>query len=632
MKTIMDAVHGQLVVPKRYCSNIIDTPLYQRLKRVEQTFASSIFPTATHNRFMHSLGVFHIGRRLFYSVEINSNSEIIRGTINQESTYKLLLRRSGCGDKKAYDILRESYYVACLLHDCGHAPFSHTFENFYLLPKNGSSAEQSSKLYIEGISEDIERQCAQLSQFFGSPHLDVIIQGFIADLKRVQSQDAERIKAHEYVSSWLILHAGGFLNNIANSPLFADPLLVCRMIMGIPYNVSSDSCEPQEADIRQMLNCYISLLNGNNIDADRIDYAARDQWAMGVSASSLNLERLLTSIRIDKCSITSKYEIIYRKQAMSELRALSKTKTYSMYWVFNHHKFKLLENYLVHAVRYLSVILNPDIRNQYNEKLIELKKAKSEGKDVSGIKSALDILSNRSLRALFDYHSYIEKKSIGNEVVVQLCDDDIISMLKRHAVCDETHDEVMVLFKEAYNEWFSRSSTYLTVWKSYSEYVHIFKGQLKIAIMKLYEGTADSKTVEMLLNEKDNIGMGVYKKLIEEVLKIIFKSKLSPDAYRIIDVSGVALSNSKAKSWVQFHNSYISLDELVFPDNETDAKSDSFFYLYVKKSMMTDMHADATSKAVSEHILSAIEKITKEQADSIFSLQDREPTESDLVG
>ena len=69
MKRIQDSVHGCIIVDNLFFKHIIDTPNYQRLRHIEQTSIRSIFPSARHDRFIHSLGVFHIGQMISNHLE-----------------------------------------------------------------------------------------------------------------------------------------------------------------------------------------------------------------------------------------------------------------------------------------------------------------------------------------------------------------------------------------------------------------------------------------------------------------------------------------------------------------------------------------------------------------------------------
>jgi HD superfamily phosphohydrolase len=111
LKRISDPVHGLMTFNQddeveRAAWRLINTPEFQRLRRVKQLGVSEFtFPGATHTRLAHSIGVFHIARRLME-----------------------VAKRYVPGDKsKPYR--ERTALLAALLHDLGHGPFSHAFEN-----------------------------------------------------------------------------------------------------------------------------------------------------------------------------------------------------------------------------------------------------------------------------------------------------------------------------------------------------------------------------------------------------------------------------------------------------------------------------------------------------------------------
>ncbi|ODR94058.1 hypothetical protein AUC70_10810 [Methyloceanibacter stevinii] len=84
---------------------VIQTRPFQRLRRVKQLgFSEFVYPGATHSRFAHSLGVFHVARKLM---------RIIKEHLGQ-SRYL---------ETRAHQAI-----AAALVHDLGHGPFSHAFE------------------------------------------------------------------------------------------------------------------------------------------------------------------------------------------------------------------------------------------------------------------------------------------------------------------------------------------------------------------------------------------------------------------------------------------------------------------------------------------------------------------------
>ena len=83
------------------------------------------FPGASHSRFEHSLGAMHIAGEASTHIILNSNNKINSTSIID------LMDSINCKTeiKKQIQLTR----LAALLHDIGHAPFSHTFEEFLKL-------------------------------------------------------------------------------------------------------------------------------------------------------------------------------------------------------------------------------------------------------------------------------------------------------------------------------------------------------------------------------------------------------------------------------------------------------------------------------------------------------------------
>jgi len=113
-KRLRDPVHGLIVFDDRdplgvdpLAWALIDTPEFQRLRRIHQLGVSEFtFPGAVHTRFAHSIGVFHTARTLVKVIEREMSG---KDPPFEESKAKVVL-------------------IAALLHDLGHGPFSHTFE------------------------------------------------------------------------------------------------------------------------------------------------------------------------------------------------------------------------------------------------------------------------------------------------------------------------------------------------------------------------------------------------------------------------------------------------------------------------------------------------------------------------
>lgn len=141
LREVRDPVHG-FIVYDRLERDLIDSKPFQRLRRIKQlAFTHLVYPGAVHTRFEHSLGVMEVASQLF-------------DTLVQKGGYRLLhalgLRRQGEAER-----LRRVLRVAALLHDLGHAPFSHALEET-MLP--GGHEEMTARLVrdteIRTIIED----------------------------------------------------------------------------------------------------------------------------------------------------------------------------------------------------------------------------------------------------------------------------------------------------------------------------------------------------------------------------------------------------------------------------------------------------------------------------------------------
>ncbi len=117
VQRIRDPVHGLIVFgggsdPHQNETDLIawrllNTREFQRLRRIRQLgFSDLVFPGATHSRFAHSVGVYHVARQLVNVVR--------RRQLERDEKY----------DKERARVV----LLAALLHDVGHGPFSHVFE------------------------------------------------------------------------------------------------------------------------------------------------------------------------------------------------------------------------------------------------------------------------------------------------------------------------------------------------------------------------------------------------------------------------------------------------------------------------------------------------------------------------
>jgi hypothetical protein len=131
-------VHG-FVTYSDWERDIINHPVVQRLRRIRQlAFSEHLYPGSVHTRFEHSLGVMHIAT-LLYDALAERYAEFLEDRFNVER-----------GSPRTRRLVR----LAALLHDVGHAPFSHTSE--MLMPENMVHEDYTAQLIRHELRDVIE--------------------------------------------------------------------------------------------------------------------------------------------------------------------------------------------------------------------------------------------------------------------------------------------------------------------------------------------------------------------------------------------------------------------------------------------------------------------------------------------
>jgi HD superfamily phosphohydrolase len=114
-----DPVHGYIsfttprAAGEKTEKDLIDTPWMQRLRQIYQLQSARwVYPSAEHSRFQHSLGAMHLAGRF------------------ARHLYPSL--KAAVPDCPSANYVEELLRVAALLHDIGHGPFGHFFDDNYL--------------------------------------------------------------------------------------------------------------------------------------------------------------------------------------------------------------------------------------------------------------------------------------------------------------------------------------------------------------------------------------------------------------------------------------------------------------------------------------------------------------------
>lgn len=125
---IKDPVHGYIKLTELE-RDLIDTKEFQRLRRIKQLSGAHLtYPSAVHTRFSHSLGTLYLAGYI-------GDLLIAKKIIVEEDLQKLR--------------------VAALLHDVGHGPFSHLFEEVIFSKRNLTHEDLTKRMIKETVIKDI---------------------------------------------------------------------------------------------------------------------------------------------------------------------------------------------------------------------------------------------------------------------------------------------------------------------------------------------------------------------------------------------------------------------------------------------------------------------------------------------
>ena len=232
---ITDPVHGTIELSQLEI-DLLSTGAFQRLRNVKQLgLAHLVFPGADYSRFSHSIGVNHVTGKILDALKSNT------GVLIEDDEYEL-------------------YRLAGLLHDVGHYPYSHTFE------------DAVSTYYQDRFQPDLVTNADESSQVETGPHLSETHDQTLTSLD------------HEDVGRTLLKRDPEITAVLASYGI--DPSDIDRIFSRQP---SDDGQIPRFAN-----------LISSDLDADRIDYLSRTAQHTGLPYGLVDIEYLLSQMRLDQ--------------------------------------------------------------------------------------------------------------------------------------------------------------------------------------------------------------------------------------------------------------------------------------------------------------------------------------------
>ena len=354
LKILNDPIYGFITIPNPLLYDLIQHPYFQRLRRISQMGMSYlVYPGAHHTRFHHALGCMHIMQK---AIEV--------------------LRFKGISITKEEE---NALYIAILLHDIGHGPFSHAMEHSIVENVNH---EAISLLFMNKLNEEFEGKLALAIQIFkGEYHRKFMLQLISSQL------DMDRM---DY------LKRDSFYTGVAEGNINSDRLI--QMM-----NVVDDVLVIEEKGIYSVEKFLM---------ARRLMY-----WQAYLHKTSLVAETILTKLLKRAKDLTQKGVVLPASEA---LQFFMKNKVELD--DFNHsvlHQFSQLDDFdVVGALKswqnHDDFILSSLSKMIINRDLLKIKLS-SEKFSADEIQNLIEQFSKESNISQHEVHYFIFKGRIKNQ-------------------------------------------------------------------------------------------------------------------------------------------------------------------------------------------------------------------------
>ncbi|MBL0007795.1 MAG: HD domain-containing protein [Saprospiraceae bacterium] len=159
MKLINDPVYGLIHIRTPLIFDLIEHPLFQRLRRIKQTgLTHLVYPGSQHTRFHHALGAMHL-----------------MGMAIDE----LRSKQTDISEKE-----EEAALIAVLLHDIGHSPYSHALERLIIDADHEAIGKMIMLQFAKSLGSQLDLAYDMFTGKYHRPFFHQLISGQL-DLDRL---------------------------------------------------------------------------------------------------------------------------------------------------------------------------------------------------------------------------------------------------------------------------------------------------------------------------------------------------------------------------------------------------------------------------------------------------------------
>lgn len=325
--SILDPLHGDIKLSEIE-KWIIKHPIFTRLRKVKQnTFLYYVFPSANHTRFEHSIGVMHLAGKIFDSCKENfatgqkkKEKYSIKG---QSSFYNLNILE----DRE--EIYYQELRLAALLHDIGHGPLSHLFDEF-------------------AISKDSFLKIVKESR---------VLKNYYSEFEKLITANKNKVE-HEIISCAFIFILIDELKtrHITDEHKFSPSAKI--IIESLSAERIVKLIEPDFENLEEFTdlkeNNYTSffsrIITSFPIDADRMDYLLRDSYFSGVTYGIYDINRIFASFMATKDGANNVF-LAYKESGLDSMLRFIQSRSHLYNQVYFHKTNRSANSMLAYASR-----------------------------------------------------------------------------------------------------------------------------------------------------------------------------------------------------------------------------------------------------------------------------------------
>jgi uncharacterized protein len=253
-KVIHDCVHGSVKVEGAFLE-LLERPEMQRMRGVHQLgLAHFVFPGANHTRLEHSLGTYHMAGLMGRSLELPEGE-------------------------------RRTLLAAAMLHDIGHAPFSHTLEEV-------------------------------IHDRTGKDHMDLTTALIRGQLQALDQASEAVLGPMEPIAEVL-----------GRYDISTDE--VCELIVASRTELGPGQTLLVEGGQAHFgIKRYLGQIISGPLDVDQMDYLKRDAYYTGVAHGAIDVDRLLQTVAIYHGDLVMSKGGLTAAEGLMVARALMYTSVY----------------------------------------------------------------------------------------------------------------------------------------------------------------------------------------------------------------------------------------------------------------------------------------------------------------